>query len=220
MTKLQMTLASHPVLGSWVDTSLPPPTPMQGSGPIRLIVLGQDPTVKNPESRKDVKTVLNLDRGGSLRKYIEGICTSLSLDLDANVYATNYVNVFFTAPPASCRDPDILTIATESSLPLLLEELRPYAGVPVLTLGEPLLQQIVMGDAPRLVRDYWGYSDQWKTGHTEPFRHLAAADNRLQREVFPFPHQPSIIKAFYRDRLEHYLGYMREKYLAVRDVGF
>ena len=36
-------------IGAYVDTNLRPPDPFRGSGKIRLIVVGQDPTVQDPE---------------------------------------------------------------------------------------------------------------------------------------------------------------------------
>jgi hypothetical protein len=43
-------------------------------------------------------------------------------------------------------------------------------------------------------------------------RHLHACGNVLEREIFPFPHQPSIRKQFYSDRLQAYLKYMKTEY--------
>ena len=42
----------------YVDATLTPPEPFRGSGNIRLIILGQDPTVQDPEYKKKVKVVL------------------------------------------------------------------------------------------------------------------------------------------------------------------
>jgi len=47
-------------ISSHIDTSLTPPNPFRGSGKIRLIILGQDPTVQDPEYRKKIKVVLLL----------------------------------------------------------------------------------------------------------------------------------------------------------------
>lgn len=40
-------LVKHPVLGSLMDTVLPIPHPFLGTGPLRLVIIGQDPTVQN-----------------------------------------------------------------------------------------------------------------------------------------------------------------------------
>ena len=66
-------------LGRYVDGTLPIPKPYHGTGEIRLIVLGQDPTVKNPQGRKTIKTVLNLDRNRSVRAYLAGVCNGLGI---------------------------------------------------------------------------------------------------------------------------------------------
>jgi uracil-DNA glycosylase len=208
---LQEVLARDPVIGKFVDRSLTPPSPFRGVGPIRLVVLGQDPTVKREGSRGAITTVLNLDRPGSLRRYLEQLCTALGLSLDADVYATNYANVFFRVPPASLKDPDILGVAKRHCLPHLLAELRPFSDVPILSLGEPLLRQIATGSAPCKVREYWGFDPRWKRGETRALAHLPAGQNTLTREVFPFPHQPSANKAFYSGRLARYLAYMRSE---------
>ena len=83
-------------LGQYVDASLPIPQPFGLKADIRLIILGQDPTVKRQDSRKNVKSVLNLDCSGSLRTYLGWVCGYLGLDLDQHVYATNLVKNFFT----------------------------------------------------------------------------------------------------------------------------
>ena len=49
-------------IGKYVDDSWPIPPPFSGGGPVRLVILGQDPTVNLQESRRTVGAVLNLDR--------------------------------------------------------------------------------------------------------------------------------------------------------------
>src|SRR5947209_5066918 len=83
-------LKADDVLGEYIDDELSIPKTFQGSGPIRLVVLGQDPTVQEIESRRRIKTVLTLDQSGSnLYKFVERICKGLQLKVDQNVYATN-----------------------------------------------------------------------------------------------------------------------------------
>ena len=91
-------------LGQYVDRTLPIPKPYHGSGEIKLIVLGQDPTVKALRSRKTIRTVLNLDRKGSVRAYLAGVCNGLGLQLAENVYATNLYKNFFIHPPTQITD--------------------------------------------------------------------------------------------------------------------
>jgi hypothetical protein len=208
---LRQELARDPEIGQYVDLEIDPPKVHRGTGKIQLVILGQDPTVKTPESRKKIRFVLNLDCNGALRTYLDRICTGLGLSLDTNVYATNFANVFFKEPPASVKTPDILSIATKYCLPNLLNELQTFPGVPILSLGEPLLEQLAIGATSRKVNEYWGYRPDWKTGATLPFRHLLANDNVLHCKVFPFPHQPSLRKEFYTANLDAYVGYMKRE---------
>ena len=202
-------VAQAPQLREYSDNTLPIPKPYCGSGEIRLIVLGQDPTVKDPTKRADIKTVLNLDKRGALTAYLAHICVGLGLDLRKNIYATNLFKGFFVRPPTQIKEADVLSGSLPYWLPLLEQELTAYPGVPVITLGEPLLEQLVLGDASAKVRDYWGYIDDWKQGESKPYQYLSPTDNKLNRTVLPFPHQPSIRRVFYKERLDEYVAYVR-----------
>ena len=202
-------LASDPDLGRFVDHSLPIPKVFCGTGYIKLVILGQDPTVKNEASRKRIKTVLNLDKNNSLRRYLVEVCDGLGLDLDENVYATNYFKNFFIKPPTQIDDIDVFSTYSPYWLPLLKEEIAEFHRVPVITLGEPLLGAVVGQNASPKVRDYWGYTNDWKEGATKPYGFLAQDKNALEREVFPFPHQPSIQKQYYRERLGRYIDFVK-----------
>lgn len=92
-------LKAQPNLGKYVDPDLPISKVFRGSGEIRLVFLGQDPTVANPKTRAKIKTALDLSRNGQLRHYLEEICSGLGLPLDGNVYATNYLKNFFRERP-------------------------------------------------------------------------------------------------------------------------
>jgi hypothetical protein len=94
-------------LGQYVDGTLPIPKPYRGSGEIKLIVLGQDPTVKAVQDREAIRTVLNLDRKGSVRTYLAGVCHDLGLQLAENVYATNLYKNFFIRPPTQITEIDV-----------------------------------------------------------------------------------------------------------------
>lgn len=204
-------LRQDPDLSPFVDFSLPIPKTFKGSGNIKLIILGQDPTVKNPKSRAKINTVLNLDRNGHLRRYLEGVCEGLGMNLDENVYATNYFKNFFVKPPTQIEEVSIFEKFAPIWLPLLIEEIEMFPGAPVISLGEPLLEILVTNDASPKVRDYWGYTRDWKSVKTGDLHHLAYTDNILGRRVFPYPHQPSLRKQFYRDQLDRYIDFTRRK---------
>lgn len=56
-----------------IDISLPVIDPFNGGGKIRLIILGQDPTVKNAASRSHITKTLNLDKNNAIRFYVNQI---------------------------------------------------------------------------------------------------------------------------------------------------
>lgn len=193
----------------YVDATLPIPKPFNGSGPIKLIVLGQDPTVKNPLGRKSIKTVLNLDKNRSVRAYLAGVCNDLEIQITENVYATNLYKNFFVHPPTQITDVDIFQAFIHFWLPLLLQEIAQFVDVPVLSLGEPILSPLVQGKTSKKVRDYWGYIPRWKEGQIKPFNFIEAENNLLNRAIFPFPHQPSIRKEFYKTLMRDYTLFMK-----------
>ncbi len=204
-------LKQNKQLRHYVDGTLPIPKPYHGSGKIKLIVLGQDPTVKNVLSRKKIKTVLNLDKKGRLLDYLTHVCNDLGLQLAKNVYATNLYKNFFIDPPAQIKitEIDIFQEFLSFWLPLLKNELRPFPDVPVITLGEPILAPLVEKNVSAKVRDRWGYMPGWKEGKEKSFQYIRAADNKLNRIVFPFPHQPSLRKEFYKARLRDYVAFVK-----------
>jgi hypothetical protein len=208
---LRQLVQDNPSLACYVDDSLPIPKVFAGHGEIKLIVLGQDPTVKKPESRKTITTVLNLDKEGSLRRYLGDVCHKLGVDLDHSVYATNLLKNFFVAPPTQISPIDVFKVFGDIWLPFLKEELSVFPGVPVLTLGEPLLSALVFEGVSARVRHYWGYRRDWQTNPPVDFRYVAPAENRLGRQLFPFPHQPSLRKKFYAESLESYTEYVRQE---------
>ena len=60
---------------------------------------------------------------------------------------------------------------------------------------------------PPLVRDYWGYTPDRKSGTRGAFRLLAPAENTLELTVFPFLHQPSARKVFNAERTDEYVAF-------------
>lgn len=170
---------------------------------IKLIIIGQDPTIKNEKQRSEIKFTLNLDKSGAIRKYVEDICEGLNISL-ANVYATNVFKYFYTIPPAQTFE--IMEKHLEPNLILLKKELAEFANCPIITLGEPVLKLLV--DKNAKVREYWGYDK--KTGKTNgKFKYVSANDNKLNRIIFPFCHQPSILKDFYKNALSQYVDFVK-----------
>ena len=202
-------LCQNVSLSKYLDPKFQIPKPYIGKGSIRLIVLGQDPTVKDASKRKSIKTTLNLDTNGSVRAYLSGMCQKLGIDLLQNVYATNLFKNFFIQPPTKIKEVNIFQTFLPYWLPLLLDELAQYPGLPVITLGQPVMQTLVKTGVPNLVREYWGYTTDWKEGKREPLQFIKSAENILGRTIFPFPHQPSIRKDFYRQRMDGYIAFLR-----------
>lgn len=198
-------------LWRYVNPRLPIPAVYQGGGPIRLILLGQDPTVKDEASREKITRVLNLKGYGALHNYLKRICLDLGIELETNVYATNYVKNFFVEPPTQIKQMDLLERASHYWLPVLHEELDQFPNIPVISLGQPLLERIVTNGASGQVRDYWGYEPKWKAQKNRNWQYLMPGQNRLNRNIFPFPHQPSLRKTFYREHLSYYLQFMKSK---------
>lgn len=121
-----------------IDYSLASIPPFCGKKTIKLIIIGQDPTIRNIKQRNKIQYALNLDNNKSpLRKYIEKICVGLDLSLD-NIYATNIYKYFYTFPPAD--NPDVLNLHLEPNLKLLESELSDFEKCPIITLGEPVLK--------------------------------------------------------------------------------
>ena len=188
------------------------PRPFCGSGRIRLVILGQDPTVKSSEARGSIATVLNLDKKGRLRSYIKRMCDGLGIDLDVNVYATNVVKNFFTEAPTQIKEVDVLREASQYWIALLKDEVDCFPHSVVVSLGEPVLSVLVSREGSTKLRDYWGYTKRWKAGKRGEFGCIDSELCVLKRSVFPFPHQPSIIKRFYKDRLKDYVSYVRSQF--------
>ena len=193
----------------YIDLNAGIPEVYKGEQDIKLVVLGQDPTVRDPQVRVNIDMVLNLNKGGNLKNYLTRICGELGISL-SNVYATNYYKNFFINPPTTIKEINIFSEFSSYWLPLLKEELAYFPEVPVITLGEPMLKFIVLGKASPLVRHYWGYRPTWKLGEQGPFSYLKPGDNVLDRVIFPLPHQPSLSKSFYKERLIDYLGFIRQ----------
>lgn len=197
-------------LSPYLNLRLKIPQVHRGSGLIRLIILGQDPTVKDETSRVGINKVLNLKGHGALHNYLQRICLELGLNLNQNVYATNFVKNFFVAPPTQIKEIDVLALAAKYWMPLLHEELDEFPDAPVITLGQPLLTHIINKGARTLVRDYWDYKPHWGKNPPTDWRLLEPHENVLNRVIFPLPHQPSYTrKPFYHTYLPVYLRFAK-----------
>ena len=198
-------------LAAYIDVGLSIPDVFVGTGEIKLIVLGQDPTVKDAKKRKDITVTLNLNKRGSVRNYMTQVCIGLGLHLKQNVYATNLLKNFFVKPPTQIKECDIFEVFVPYWLPLLREELARFPNVPIITLGQPLLRALVVEESKGLVRKYWGYTIDWREKPLLPFSFVPPEDNKLERRFFPFPHQPSLRKPFYKATLPAYIRYLKKQ---------
>jgi len=204
-------MISDSLLTRFIDTSVPLPKNFRGSGEIKLILIGQDPTVKIAESRKSIKTVLNLDKNGSIKKYVTKICDALGIRLEENVFATNFAKNFFVSPPTSIKEIDVLKESKKYWLPLLQSEIKEFPKAKIITLGEPLLNFLVKENFDKRVRFYWDYTKNWQERIDFKFRRIEEYQNDLDRVIYPLPHQPSLRKKFYLEKLEGYLKFISEK---------
>lgn len=179
-----------------IDLKLPVICPFRGSSETKLIILGQDPTVKNIESRRKIDVTLNLDKKNALRKYVVEICEYLNINIE-NVYATNLFKYFYTVPPANTLN--VLEEHLTENLNILKDELKEFSSyVPIITLGQPVLQLLTSRET--FVRNFWDYNKKTKLTNNH-FSLCSAENNKLDKGFFPFPHQPSYIrKEFYKKK--------------------
>ena len=210
-------LALDPSIGRFADMTLPIPIPFIGSGEIKIVIIGQDPTVKTVKSRSKITTTLNLNLQGSLRSYLSHICEMLGLSLDHNAYATNLCKNFFIERPTEISKNtkiDVLKASSSFWRPVLLYELERFPNACVITLGEPLLTSLVKPEFPQQVAFYWGYNRKTKT-QTFPFSAISAEASIFDRTLYPLPHQPSIRKVFYRDHIQNYVAFVKASHMGV-----
>jgi hypothetical protein len=196
--------------GSFIDGRFTAPVPFRGTGDIKLIILGQDPTVKDPEYRKKIKVTLLLNQPGGLRTYLGNICSGLGINLDKNIYATNLLKNFFTKPPDQIRkeNSDFMQLVSAYWIPLLIKEISEFPNIPVLTLGEPVLNCLLKTSDWMLIRNYWGYIGPALYG--ENFSFISSEENVLNRNIFPFPHIHGQKHKFYLSQIGGYLKFMRK----------
>lgn len=210
-------MACDAVIGRYVDTGLPIPSPYVGRGEIRLVIIGQDPTVQYAEGQSGIRTVLNLDRAGSaLHGFIrEQLCAPLGVSLEDEVYATNACKCAFTLPPAAilhAAGANVLERAAPYWLPILRDELAAFPDAVVVSLGELVLAMLVKPGGPHKMINFWGYHRRWRSGLRVPMRALAPDESAVGRAIHPFVHQPGMRSqrpAFYGKRMGDYLAFVR-----------
>jgi uracil-DNA glycosylase len=201
-------LAEDAVLGRFVDSSLPNPQPYLGAGPIRLIIIGQDPTVQNVAERARIRTVLNLDKPGSLLRYVASLCQDLGVSLRDEVYATNACKNFWRRPPRGIQEADVLALSSPFWLPVLRDEMDHFPQAVVISLGKPVLSMLVRDGCSREVRHYWGYHPRWQGGSLGPLRAIEPEDSMMGRRIYPFVHQQTQSE-FYRVHRPEYVAFIR-----------
>ncbi len=171
----------------------------------KLIFIGQDPTVRRKESRSDINVTLNLDKRNSLKTYLNKVCNILQIDIEKEVYATNLYKCFFNFPPAD--DQTILTRHFKVWIDLLINELTTFKNPIVITLGEPLINQLIHSNSKQ-VKYYWDYIGQTKSGGN--FKCNESNENYLQRRIYPIAHQPTWNRnKFYKTYLNDYLDFIK-----------
>ena len=190
-------LSKDAVLQNDIDSSFDfilPFSKAEKTSEIKLIFIGQDPTVRNQKSRGKINVTLNLDKENNLKTYLKEVCDILQVDIEKEVYATNLYKCFFKRHFKIWMD-------------FLINELTEFKNSFVITLGEPLINQLIHSNSKK-VRTYWDYIGNTKSGGNfkcnEPF------ENYLQRRIYPIAHQPTWNRnEFYKIYLKDYLEYLK-----------
>ncbi|HET53811.1 MAG TPA: hypothetical protein ENN33_01180 [Ignavibacteria bacterium] len=154
---------------------------------------------------------MNLDKNGSIKKYVVRICDALGIRLEENVFATNFAKNFFVSPPTSIKEIDVLKESKKYWLPLLQSEIKEFPKAKIISLGEPLLNVLVKENFDKRVRVYWDYTKNWQERLDFKFRRIEEYQNNLDRVIYPLPHQPALKTMFYKEKLEGYLKFIAEK---------
>ncbi len=107
-------------------------------GKLRLMLIGQDPTISRKPER--VKYVLMLDQeNGQLSRWLRGGVFAEDTFRSLTLYATNLVKCSFTKPPSTARRGsfNFLHPYFQNCKDYLTEEISEFRPTLVLTLGEP-----------------------------------------------------------------------------------
>jgi len=207
LLKVRKALSKDSVLIKDIDSSLPfllPYSNAKNCEDIKLIFIGQDPTVRIPESRKEITATLNLDKNNSLKSYLRLVSNKLQINVEKEVYATNLYKCFFTSPPAD--DESILTRHFKIWADLLINELSVFKKTIIISLGEPLIKQLIH-TGEKEVKYFWNYIGKTQSGKN--FKAIESTNNYLQKKIYPIAHQPTWSQnKFYRDYLDDYLNFV------------
>jgi len=203
-------LLKDPVLKEDIDFSydfIPPYSNAENISDIKLVFIGQDPTVRRKESREQIKSTLNLDKENNLKFYLKEVCKNLQIDIEKEVYATNLYKCFFSFPPAD--DETILTRQFKYWADLLINELKVFEDPIIITLGEPVIKQLIHAENKK-VKYYWDYIGKTNSGGN--FKFVESNENYLQKRIYPIAHQPTWNRnKFYKEYLKDYLEFIKRK---------
>lgn len=198
--KIRRQILADSVLANDIDNDLEIiPAPFKGKHEIKIIIIGQDPTVRDKKTRPSINTVLMLNNPNSnLFQYINTMTLKLNLTLD-NIYATNFYKCFFSFPPAD--DERIFTRHFRYWFDLLMEEINTFPDAGIITLGEQVLKQLIH-TGNNQVNYFWDYLGNIQSGGK--YKPVEANCNLLNRKIYPLPHikpfsQNDFCKPYYDD---------------------
>ena len=203
---------SHKIIGKYIDPDLNwIPKPLLGSRQIKLVLIGQDPTVKSKLSRKKIDTVLNLNKKGKLQTFVSRVCNDLGVNYPEEVYITNACKCFFIDPPTQIKEIDVLKESASIWLTILKKELEKFPEAMIVSLGEPVLKMLVKDGYFQEMKHYWGYHRKWKDGKSNTMTPILTEMSALDRLTFPFVHEPTMRgnrTLFYREKWDDYIGFI------------
>lgn len=202
---IMKTIRDDKEIGEFIDNYKRLPKPYKGDKKIKLIILGQDPTI---EKDRPIDMVLELDKNSKLKNYIIDICDKLDIGFD-EIYATNLIKNFFTKKPKALekenKNKTIISKYAEIWLPALEEELKEYEDIPILTLGQPVLKFLINEDVKNELKFYWGYNSE---KINRDFKIIEKKDNKLNRIIIPFPHITTKNNSFYKNEFDNYCEFI------------
>jgi uracil-DNA glycosylase len=204
-------LHADPTIGPYIDNDLKMPEPFGGrdSSPIKLVIIGQDPTVGNERTRREITHALMLNREKvNLTRFLGEVCAALELSLN-NVYATNLCKCFFTKPPSKVKSPQLIQKTGPEWLDILRRELALFPDAAVISLGEPVLDVLLLPTVKNRMKWFWGHHRRWKDAPAQPFRLVEPDESEISRRFYPFIHLNSD-RDFYGSRRADYQRFIRQ----------